>query len=335
MIDITRRLYPRGPANRGVAVDAEGAALGPGCVLVQREAEGYRSLGRYEAAALQQLLFDDLGDPDWLFGQCRRIADALERGQTALAQIYGLHIPLDELGETQLEGLSFVKTGFNPAEPRVPKGEPAGGEWTSDGGSGAASTPVGAATSDAVYRPPAANSDIGGLLRDAGYTLSPGMRVVARNLYRLFMDNKGDLTPLLAYLENRGLTVDDLPDVLRSLFDGPRPLSDLQTSNPPQGFDSDSALLNYLGRPLPGYEWHHIIEQNGQFRPDLTSPEGIRTWIQNTDNMVQVPVLKHFCISGIMSSGRTIRLRDVVKIHLPEDQRLVGLGLLRFCRVIY
>jgi hypothetical protein len=85
---------------------------------------------------------------------------------------------------------------------------------------------------------------------------------------------------------------------------------------------------------LPGYEWHHIIEQSGQVRPDLTSPDGIRTWIQNTDNMVQVPVIKHFCISGYMSSGTGIRLRDVVKAHSPLDQRYFGLMFLRVCRAI-
>lgn len=71
---------------------------------------------------------------------------------------------------------------------------------------------------------------------------------------------------------------------------------------------------------MPGYEWHHIIEQTGQTRPDLTSEEGIRTWIQNTNNMVQVPVLKHFCVSGLMNGriGIGVRLRDVVREHSPE-----------------
>jgi hypothetical protein len=47
-----------------------------------------------------------------------------------------------------------------------------------------------------------------------------------------------------------------------------------------------------------------LIEQTGQYRPDLTSSEGIRTWIQNTNNMVQVPMIKHYRISGLMSVDR-------------------------------
>ncbi|HKS88740.1 MAG TPA: hypothetical protein VJR70_04810 [Stellaceae bacterium] len=92
----------------------------------------------------------------------------------------------------------------------------------------------------------------------------------------------------------------------------------------------------YLGDPPLGYEWHHIIEQNGQIRPDLTSSEGINTWIQNTDNMAAVPVLKHFCVSGFMSSSFSpgVRLRDVLREHNPVDQRAMGIALLKLCRVI-
>ena len=122
-----------------------------------------------------------------------------------------------------------------------------------------------------------------------------------RELYRLFMQNGGDMAALEAYLDDRGLQLDELPDVIRSMFDGPRPLDQLQTGKPPRGFYTEAALKAYLGPPPPGYEWHHLIEQNGQFRPDLTSIEGIYMWIQNTDNMVLVPVIKHYCISVLLS----------------------------------
>jgi len=66
----------------------------------------------------------------------------------------------------------------------------------------------------------------------------------------------------------------------------------------------------------------------------LTSPQGIATWIQNTDNMVVVPVLKHYCISGMMSETNSgVRLRDVVKAHDPYAQREIGIELLRMCGV--
>jgi len=77
MQDIIRRLHKRGPANPGIAVDAEGVMLGPDCVLVRRTPQGYRCIDEAEAAALQDCLFGERRDADWLFGQCRRIAKAL------------------------------------------------------------------------------------------------------------------------------------------------------------------------------------------------------------------------------------------------------------------
>jgi hypothetical protein len=105
-----------------------------------------------------------VGDDDWLFRQCQRISDALNKGEIALAQIYGLRIPIGELDDYQLKRLAadrFTKWSFNPDEPRVPKGSPQGGEWTTgDGGSEApvnaftvgttASSNVGDSSSDAI-----------------------------------------------------------------------------------------------------------------------------------------------------------------------------------------
>jgi hypothetical protein len=88
-----------------------------------------------------------IGDRDWLFRQCRRIAEALDKGEIALAQIYGLYIPISELDDRQLKRLAyspFAKVGFDPDEPRVPKGDPHGGEWTTGVGGGAGGTDDGA-----------------------------------------------------------------------------------------------------------------------------------------------------------------------------------------------
>jgi hypothetical protein len=122
MIANIRRLYPRGGAGRGIRVDAEGAMLGPECVLVARSSSGYRVIGRDDAAGIQQCAFGVNRDRDWLFRQCQHIADALNKGEIALAQIYGLHIPINELDDRRLIWLALIKAGYNPDEPRVPKG---------------------------------------------------------------------------------------------------------------------------------------------------------------------------------------------------------------------
>jgi hypothetical protein len=61
-----------------------------------------------------------------------------------------LRIPIDELDDRRLAQLgsvtAFAKSGFNPDEPRIPKGNPHGGEWTDggddEGGSGSSSGPT-------------------------------------------------------------------------------------------------------------------------------------------------------------------------------------------------
>jgi hypothetical protein len=59
------------------------------------------------------------------------------KGETALAQIYGLRIPIGELDDAVLARLRvlapLLKAGFNPDEPRIPKGEPGAGQWTNGG----------------------------------------------------------------------------------------------------------------------------------------------------------------------------------------------------------
>lgn len=149
MLEHMRRLYPRDAANRGVCVDAESAMLGPDCILVRRIATGYRELEREEAAALQRAVLDDGLGPDWLFDQSSRIAQALSSGQIALAQIYGLYIPINGLDDRQLRRLAAIaKAGFNPNEPRVPKGDPHGGEWTTGDDGGGGTEPPSSQTSD-------------------------------------------------------------------------------------------------------------------------------------------------------------------------------------------
>ena len=140
MFETMRWLHSRGADSLGISVDAEGAMLGPDCVLVRRTAQGYRCIAPSEAAALQDFLFGDAKEPDWLFGHCRRIAEALDEGELALAQILGLHIPIDDLTDDQLRRLAgagrLIKANFNPDEPRVPKGNPDGGQWTNEDGGG-------------------------------------------------------------------------------------------------------------------------------------------------------------------------------------------------------
>jgi hypothetical protein len=92
-----------------------------------------------------------------LFGQCRRIAKALDGGETALAQIFGLRIPIRDLDSGSLNRLAtvapFIKANFNPDEPRIPAGQPDGGEWTTGGAAEAPAPLPSVAESDGAASP--------------------------------------------------------------------------------------------------------------------------------------------------------------------------------------
>jgi hypothetical protein len=84
---VMRRLHPRGAANRGICVDAEGATLGPDCILVRRTSRGFRGIERDHADALQKCALVEGQNRDLLFRQSQRIAEALDKGEIAFAQI--------------------------------------------------------------------------------------------------------------------------------------------------------------------------------------------------------------------------------------------------------
>jgi hypothetical protein len=71
-------------------------------------------------------------EPDWLFRQSRHIARALTAREIALAQIFGLRIPVEGLDARQLAELataaSLIKANFNPDEPHDEHGR-----WTDNG----------------------------------------------------------------------------------------------------------------------------------------------------------------------------------------------------------
>ncbi|HZK91188.1 MAG TPA: hypothetical protein VFC56_13665 [Stellaceae bacterium] len=61
--------------------------LGPDYVLVRRTPRGFQPIDRDDALQAQKCLLDSDRDEDWLFRQCQRIADALDKGEVALAHL--------------------------------------------------------------------------------------------------------------------------------------------------------------------------------------------------------------------------------------------------------
>ena len=197
------------------------------------------------------------------------------------------------------------KAGFNPDEPRVPAGNPDGGQWTT-GDNGAASTtsessgPVlSDAASDSNWIPgaqyaandrssnggnqgaplgqppavpaeqPASNQAINAFLKAAAYFLAGAL---------LAAEPVGDF--ILA-LEAADWLSSYLPYV-HSYLDPPKTLEELR-----------EAALN----PRTGYNVHHIVEQTPAAQDGFSW-----TMIDGPDNLVLIPTLKHWQINGWYST---------------------------------
>ena len=111
--------------------------------------------------------------------------------------------------------------------------------------------------------------------------------------------------------------------VALTYFDPPKDIEDLSADTQYREFASFDEFKRYYGPAGPGYEWHHIVEQNPDNQEQFTPEQ-----IHNSENIIRVPTLKHQEISGYYSSkpeelgGDTVR-QNVSRRSL-EQQRSYG-----------
>lgn len=318
-----RRLHVRGPDCGGVAVDADGAMLGPDAVLVHWAADRFHPLGSERARLLQTIAVQSHPDPDWLFGQCKRIAAALSEGNVALAQIYGLYIPVEKRRLAVLASLS--KAGFDPDEPCIPKGEPGAGEWTFEDGSGAGEPQNGdAGRGEGSYGsdtptepPPAAGADEipPRIPEEPPATAKERNNFVRRAALWLADASEAQLQLYFRMLEMAVWPIEYLP-AIRSYLDAPKSLEELQ-----------DAADNSTQR---GYQDHHIVErQSGSLDP-ASNASRFGDRLERRDNIVRIPQWKHVEISSWYSTLNTEEYggqtpRQFLRGRSWEEQYSLGL----------
>lgn len=133
-----RQLQERGPACRGLVIDAAGVALGADCVLVRRTLRGYRIVDADYAEQLFKLAFGNGCDTQHIMMQLRGVERALNDDNLIKAQILGLQSVLAGISEGQLKWLDRMGTilKYDDSQPRDNDGR-----WTSGAaGSGASAT---------------------------------------------------------------------------------------------------------------------------------------------------------------------------------------------------
>lgn len=154
-----------------------------------------------------------------------------------------------------------LKYGYNPAQPRAPKGEEGAGEWTDDGGSSgrirlAGKIPTSGLPKISQNRPPTSTER------------TATKKEIARDIAEFGLGALG--------LHKFGGWAGEFQAEIMSYNDAPRTLKELQ----------QRALA-----PEPGYDVHHIVEQNQEERFSAGA-------IFSPDNEVLVPRLKHQEISA-------------------------------------
>jgi hypothetical protein len=217
---------------------------------------------------------------------------------------------------------------YSPTQPRVPAGNPDGGQWT--GQNGGQSQGIGLSldagqSQDADLTLPMGNVDIGDVSGSSElgdlFRIKPdgpqveGVRLAANDdpglpapirdpAPKIPADRPETSSERTSYLRsaanwlarNAGLAGDiytgamnnvewlrDYHDLIQASRDAPKSLEELQQA---------------VNDPKPGYDIHHIVEQTSAERSGFTRSE-----IENPENLVRVPRLQHYQITGWYTQG--------------------------------
>lgn len=230
-----------------------------------------------------------------------------------------------------------VERKYNPDQPRVPAGDPRGGQWTAGGGGGRSSDQQRIRVAqnddpntltDVPPRPrnlPRSIQSLSDIPKEkpssiqfvnaagkfiacefADYIMKQSVESAAKKVTLRSM-----LRKLFYAAELAPWIEQDLWPVIESYNDPPKSLKELQ----------DAAAL---GR-RPGYEIHHIVEQNSK-------QLGEDAKVNSPDNLVSIPTFKHHLISGRFSRKRKeyggVSLRSYLKDKTWEERYRIGLEIM-------
>lgn len=193
-----------------------------------------------------------------------------------------------------------LKYNFNPAQPRLPKGEDGAGEWSGEGNSSgrtrlAGDVPTGDSPEVPKVRPPT----------------SAARTAVLKQLARRL----GPVTTIVEGLSQVASWVHEYHAKIDSYRDPPKSLEELQS-----GVSEESKA---------GYQDHHIVEQTSAERDVNYS----RDVIDHPDNLVRTPTMKHEDINAWYQKpnreygGQSPR--EYLRDKGWDERRAVGLKALR------
>lgn len=163
------------------------------------------------------------------------------------------------------------KGGFNPDQPRLPRGGPGGGQWTGGGGGEPGAPQRGIGDNGG---PPLDKVELPKDPPKAKISRTQAAKAIARQIL-LRTGRVGAV--IITAVEVGHWLYTEYPSI-RSFQDPPKSLEELQAG---------------VGKRRPGYEDHHIVERNTEWNQGFSRQE-----IDSVSNVVSIPKYKHHDITG-------------------------------------
>lgn len=197
-----------------------------------------------------------------------------------------------KVAEAKLRDLDRAIKAFDPNQPRVPAGNPDGGQWTDGSGDGASSGGSDEDRGSSSNRQPSnvvlasftpgSDDEPPRVPKERPLTSRARTRVykelaswIARGVVKEVVGRR--VTALLTILDEAGW-LEPAIDSIRTFADPPKSLEELQQD---------------VYTPAPGYDVHHVVEQTSALR-DGFPPSRVNA----PENLVRVPRLKHWMVTG-------------------------------------
>ncbi len=209
--------------------------------------------------------------------------------------------------------------GTNPNIIACPPGSPEGGRFTSGEAGLVAENPTANKPGEAGNGGPPEIPNVAPAteeLRNVFVKLAA--RWLARALAGGAAGPAGEFVVALEAAAETALWLHDKYPYIKAYLDAPKSLDELQSS---------------IGKPEKGYEVHHFVEQSaaesdGHSREDIDGP----------DNLVRIPTLKHWEITGWYMTPNPLfdglSPREYLRGKSWDERRKVGLGALKRFKVL-
>jgi hypothetical protein len=195
---------------------------------------------------------------------------SMDAGRAVSAELHRvrwfLHAHLVETKLRALEGA--VKANFDPDQPRVPAGQPDGGQWTGAGGGNQV----------AHNDPPDHLPDLPKERPAVARARTAVVKQVATQVARVAVQSVFKRARVILDALQLAPWLEEYVPYIEAYASPPRTLEDLQ---------------NAVSTPQKGYDVHHIVEQTSAEQDGFP-----RSLIDSRENLVRVPTLKHWQITA-------------------------------------